>query len=195
MNIARKTLALDIGGVCIRLRPQRVFETLGFPEDTPLPPDALKLIDDYNCGRADNAQFCDGLRAVTQRPFSDEQLQAAWNLFLDAEIPTTTQFLRKLWNRGWHIVWFSDTQPWHLDCLRKYVSYAKEIPEGIYSFEVGAQKPSPLMYEAFEQRFGKPDLYLDDRLDNIQGALARGWNAVQYRETEELPALCQRLLQ
>ena len=37
------------------------------------------------------------------------------------------------------------------------------------------------MFSAFEQRFGVPDLYLDDRLDLVQAANSRGWHAVQAR--------------
>jgi hypothetical protein len=39
------------------------------------------------------------------------------------------------------------------------------------------------MFKAFEERYGKPDLYLDDRLCNIKGGIRNGWNAVLFTAT------------
>ena len=42
------------------------------------------------------------------------------------------------------------------------------------------------MYEAFEDQYGKPDLYIDDRPDNIAGGKQFGWNSQQFTSVEEL---------
>ena len=55
------------------------------------------------------------------------------------------------------------------------------VTDCVGSNEVHALKPEEAMFAAFERRFGVPDLYLDDRMDLINAANARGWHAVQAR--------------
>ena len=56
----------------------------------------------------------------------------------------------------------------------------------MYSFVSGAQKPAPEMFAAFEEKFGIPDLYTDDRAELIDAALKRNWNAVRFTSAENL---------
>ena len=177
-----KLLALDIGGVCLRLTPQRVFQSMNLDPDN-LPDGYEKAYHDYSIGKIGSWQFAKDLQAIVGQSMTVAQIHDAWMKFLDTEDLNTTRLLEALWDRGWHIVFFSDTQPWHIEGLRDILSYSKRIPDAIYSCDVGAEKPSDAMFAAFEERYGKPDLYLDDRLCNIEGGLRHGWHAVQFTET------------
>ncbi len=177
-----KLLALDIGGVCLRLTPERVFRDMNLDPNN-LPDGYNKAYHDYSIGKIGSWQFAKSIQNILNHKMSLDDIHDAWMLFLSTEIAETTMLLNELWKDGWHIVFFSDTQPWHIEGLRDILSYSKRIPEAIYSCDVGAEKPDDAMYDAFERRFGKPDLYLDDRLCNIEGGRRHGWNAVQYTET------------
>ena len=177
-----KLLALDIGGVCLRLTPERVFQSMNLDPDN-LPNGYEKAYHDYSIGKIGSWQFAKDLQAIVGQSMTIAQIHDAWMKFLDTEDLKTTKLLEALWDRGWHIVFFSDTQPWHIEGLRDILSYSKRIPDAIYSCDVGAEKPSDAMFTAFEERYGRPDLYLDDRLCNIEGGLRHGWNAVQFTET------------
>jgi len=177
-----KLLALDIGGVCLRLTPERVFQSMNLDPDN-LPNGYEKAYHDYSIGKIGSWQFAKDLQAIVRQSMTVAQIHDAWMKFLDTENLKTTRLLEALWDRGWHIVFFSDTQPWHIEGLRDILSYSKRIPDAIYSCDVGAEKPSDAMFTAFEERYGRPDLYLDDRLCNIEGGLRHGWNAVQFTET------------
>ena len=177
-----KLLALDIGGVCLRLTPERVFQSMNLDPDN-LPDGYEKAYHDYSIGKIGSWQFAKDLQAIVGQSMTVAQIHDAWMKFLDTEDLNTTRLLEALWDRGWHIVFFSDTQPWHIEGLRDILSYSKRIPDAIYSCDVGAEKPSDAMFTAFEERYGRPDLYLDDRLCNIEGGLRHGWNAVQFKET------------
>ncbi len=177
-----KLLALDIGGVCLRLTPERVFQSMNLDPDN-LPNGYEKAYHDYSIGKIGSWQFAKDLQAIVGQSMTIAQIHDAWMKFLDTEDLKTTKLLEALWDRGWHIVFFSDTQPWHIEGLRDILSYSKRIPDAIYSCDVGAEKPSDTMFTAFEERYGRPDLYLDDRLCNIEGGLRHGWNAVQFTET------------
>ncbi len=185
-----KTLALDIGGVCLTLDFQRARRYFGLEPFGSFHSDWMELIDYYSNGLIGSWQFAEGIRKLTANCFSDEQIHEGWNLIIGEEIPETTRLLNHLWDNGWRIVFFSDTQPWHIERLRDVLSYSKRIPEAIYSCDIGAQKPSNAMFEAFERSYGVPDLYLDDRQMNIDAGLARGWRAVRVE-----PGVCTQLVE
>lgn len=190
----RKLLALDIGRVCLALKPERAFAGLGVASNQAVPADLQRIIYAYSCGRLDSAQFAAALGEYLGGRYTATQLEEIWKSYLVGEITVTTWLLEQLWARDWHLVFFSDTQPWHNERLRELLSYSARIPEGVYSFEVGAEKPSDLMYETFESRFGKPDLYLDDLPQNIAGGFRHGWNAVRYIGAEATRETCEAIL-
>lgn len=47
-----------------------------------------------------------------------------------------------------------------------------------FSCDLGAAKPEAAVYRVVEEAFdGAPLVFLDDRANNVEGALARGWRA------------------
>lgn len=59
----------------------------------------------------------------------------------------------------------------------------------VLSYEIGAMKPDALIYEralAVAAVEPKKCLFVDDRLDNVAGARAMGWEAVVYHSVEQL---------
>lgn len=57
-----------------------------------------------------------------------------------------------------------------------------------YSARAGAMKPQPRFFEFVEARIGRhdePPLFFDDREDVVQGARARGWEAVLYEGLDD----------
>ena len=88
-------------------------------------------------------------------------------------------------------VFFSDISARHLKLVRRMFRASAMVPDGIYSFEVGAMKPEEPMFEAFEKRFGKPALYVDDREVLINAAKERGWNAVVFSGAKDLARALQ----
>ena len=65
----------------------------------------------------------------------------------------------------------------------------------VLSYEVRSMKPEPEIYRVSTQLAGKPPegiFFTDDRLENIQGALDAGWNAVQFTSADRLMDLVDR---
>ena len=175
-----KILALDIGGVCITLHMERALAALNIPDYNTASEQIRRAISGYNCGTVGSEEFCRIMQEQTGHVHSNDEIRRRWNLFLGETIPETTELVNALLDDGWRIAFLSDIQPWHADALPPLIPYLDRIKERIYSFEVGAEKPSPQMYKAFEEKVGRPDLYIDDRLNNIEGGCACGWNAIQY---------------
>jgi HAD superfamily hydrolase (TIGR01509 family) len=52
----------------------------------------------------------------------------------------------------------------------------------ILSYQVGAMKPSPEIYEVAETAAGVPPnqiLFIDDKQENVDAAIGRGWHSRQ----------------
>lgn len=57
------------------------------------------------------------------------------------------------------------------------------------SYQVHLLKPHREIFDLFCQKFDvRPEesLFIDDRPDNIQGAIAAGWHSVEFRDAEQL---------
>lgn len=183
----KKFLALDIGQVCLSIHPERRFAHLGFRSAAEVPPELLRLgVEEFECGRLSDAEFLAAARRLTGTSLSDAELAAALAAIIGEPIPGMNELVASLPARGVQPVFFSDTSALHLAEVRRKCAAAAMVPEGIYSFEVGARKPARAMFEAFESRFGRPVLYVDDRPELIAGAAQFGWNALRFTGAEAL---------
>lgn len=107
-------------------------------------------------------------------------------------MPGMKEQIEKYAASGYDFIFLSDISETHLaETLRK-CSFAHAVIGGIYSFEVGARKPDPAMFRAFESAYGRPAFYFDDRADNIDSAKKLGWNAIRFHSAEQLDILGDR---
>ncbi|TWU51048.1 Alpha-D-glucose-1-phosphate phosphatase YihX [Rubripirellula tenax] len=71
---------------------------------------------------------------------------------------------------------------WDWVIRQNYDVMKADLEVTILSYEVGVMKPHPRIYEAAEKAAGvSPDqiLFIDDKHENVDAAIARGWNARQ----------------
>ena len=238
MNNMTKTVALDIGGVCIKLHHDRCFEYFGYSNEPP-PEAVMRAFDQFERGLITEAEwlavFKNNLSPDFQPPateqlnnvepsghksleletcnidaikgcqfnltahhqtatppttgdglVSDEVIRYGWNMIIGQDILGIAKWIREMIADGYRFVYFSDTSQLHLLEVCRNFSAAHLIYGGIFSFDVKAKKPEAAMYEAFEAQYGKPDLYLDDRADNIAGGKKFGWNSQLFTSVENL---------
>lgn len=186
--MASKTIALDIGGVCVAVHPERCFGLLGYRSAQEIPVQVLAAIDRLEKGQMDAAQFLAVFRAHAHSALTDEYLVNAWNAMLGEPMPGMDELTREVQKYGHKIVLFSDTSPVHAEALRRKYPIFGHIPDAIMSFVVGAKNPEPAMYAAFEADHGRPDLYIDDRALCIEGGIAAGWTCRQFKGADALRA-------
>ena len=176
-------LALDIGNVCVRIDPLNCIRRLG---RAAIPPQLAAAATDFECGRIAETEFFSALYGMLERKFTVAEIRAAFDAILIEPVPGMTELVDSFPKMGVHAVFFSDISPAHLRRTRELFSAAANVPDGVYSFEAGAQKPAPRMLDAFESRFGRPDLYVDDREELILAARKRNWHAVRFTGAAEL---------
>ena len=177
-----KTIAVDIGNVSV------FIDTFAFPRALGLTdgftPEMRELQRRVEWGEITDEQFWGELLKLTPG-WNEEQLRKIFDSILLTPVPGMEALLARLSASDVQVAFFSDISPAHLKGFRQRFPSAANYP-GIYSFDVGAWTPSPTMFEAFEKRFGKPDIYIDDRLDLVEAARQHGWNAHQFQSAEWL---------
>ena len=180
-----KTIAVDIGNVSVFIDTFAFPRTLGLDGFTP---EMRELQRRVEWGEITDEQFFHELKAFTPPDWTEEHLRAIFDSILLTPVPGMEALLANLSASGVKVVFFSDISPAHLKGFRQRFPSAVNYP-GIYSFDVGAWKPSPKMFEAFEKKYGKPDIYVDDRLDLVEAAQKYGWNGLQFQNAEWLKGL------
>ncbi len=186
MNNITKTVALDIGGVCIQLHHDRCFDYFGHSIDEPIPEPVMIAFDQFERGLINEAEWLKIFKTHVGTNLSDADIRYGWNLIIGQDIAGIAKWIKEMIADGYRFVYFSDTSQLHLLEVCRNFSAAHLIHGGIFSFDVRAKKPEVAMYEAFEAQYGKPDLYLDDRPDNIAGGTAFGWNSQLFTSVEAL---------
>jgi HAD superfamily hydrolase (TIGR01509 family) len=90
---------------------------------------------------------------------------------------------------------FSNTNDIAVGHIRKRFPFFSNFDGYVLSYQHGAMKPTAKIYEIVEEQTGhkgKDIVYLDDRAENIEAGLARGWQALLHETPEKsIPALRQ----
>lgn len=183
---SRKIIALDIGGVCLTLQFDKCFEALNLRDGTT---EKAAFLD--NCIVLGNGEISEDLWLEKSFLILDgriprKRIREAWEMVMGPEIPGTAEFVRALAMHGYEFAFLSDTSSIHMKKFRAACSFWELSSGAVLSYEVGRHKPDAAMYEAFEERFGVPLLYLDDLQENVDAASARGWNSRLFRESLEI---------
>jgi putative hydrolase of the HAD superfamily len=143
--------------------------------------------------------------AVTRREFFEQirdaisfqgGLEEFGGYFADifAEIPPMIALHAELRRRGFKTYIFSNTNDLAIEHVGRNFPFFKNFDGYIYSHEVGAMKPDAKIYAAMEKlcgRTGADIVYLDDRLENVQAGLARGWRAILHETPEQTRAVLE----
>jgi len=90
---------------------------------------------------------------------------------------------RDLRRRGLPTFIFSNTNELAIRHIRKNFPFFSEFTGYFLSYEHHCMKPAPEFYEVLERRSGfcgEEIFYLDDRPENVQAAIARGWRALVH---------------
>jgi HAD superfamily hydrolase (TIGR01509 family) len=91
---------------------------------------------------------------------------------------------------------FSNTNDLAIEHIRNNFPFFNNFNGYVLSYEHGAMKPDPKIYEVVEKQVGHHGsavLYLDDRAENIATGAARGWQVILQETPEKTRAALQKL--
>lgn len=157
--------------------------------------DHSPLLYRYETGLMTRQEFFETVRQHTGFRGSFEEFG---QFFADIfwEIPLMVEAQATLRRRGIPTYMFSNTNDLAIEHIRRNFPFFSNFDGYILSYEVGAMKPHPKIYEDLEKMSGKRDaeiLYLDDRQENVDGGAARGWQVILQTAPEKSRAEIQRL--
>ena len=110
-------------------------------------------------------------------------------LFADifSEIEPMVAFHEWLRNRGIPTYIFSNTNELAVRYIRQRFPFFSRFTDYVLSYEHGSMKPDRRIYEVVERLSGKKGdaiLYIDDRLENIESGIQRGWQTIHHCSPE-----------
>lgn len=185
MKTVSKVIAIDIGGVCVQLHFKEFCEQLGVDWlDGSLSAEVQSIFNKFECGLCSEREWLDDLHKVSGHKFSDDKLIEIWNTIIGHDIEGMADVVREIVDLGYRFVFFSDTNLPHTHSINEKLSFSHLIEGAVFSFNVGAHKPDTSMFEAFENEFGKPCFYLDDKLMNIEGGTEYGWTSHHFKNAQ-----------
>jgi HAD superfamily hydrolase (TIGR01509 family) len=152
------------------------------------------LLVDYESGHLTRQEFFDHARRATG---FQGALEEFGEFFADifTAIPPMIELHAGLHRRGVPTYIFSNTNDLAIEHVRRNFPFFRDFDGYIYSYEVKAMKPDPIIYAALEKlagRRGAEILYLDDRPENVAGGAARGWRTILHETPEKTRAALEK---
>jgi 2-haloacid dehalogenase len=149
--------------------------------------DHSPLLFRYETGLMTKQQFFDEVRAFTKFQGDIEEFGLLFGDIFTA-MPRMIELHAALRAKGVPCYIFSNTNELAVAHIRRAFPFFAGFDGYVFSYEHGAMKPQPRLYEVVEEmtgRRGDQILYLDDRAENVAAGAARGWQAI-LQETPEL---------
>jgi HAD superfamily hydrolase (TIGR01509 family) len=194
--MAPEFLYFDLGKVLLHFDHQQMFRQMGEVAGI----DAQRvhavlfeagLQTEYELGQISSEAFYESFCERTgTRPDRDALARAANDIFeLNVSIlPVVAQ----LQHAGYRLGILSNTCWSHWEhCTRRFCILADAFGVHALSCEIHAAKPDPAIYAAAAERAGvagQEIFFTDDNPENVAGARAAGFDAVQYISTPQLAA-------
>jgi putative hydrolase of the HAD superfamily len=146
---------------------------------------------DYDAGRADFRQhwqaFCDAA-GVTLGPAQVERIAEMETLMWLRVNPSTLALAREIKAQGVRIAILSNMPYDLLAYVRREFDWLEEFEVKVWSCEVGATKPDPVIYRHCLDALGcapERTLFFDDRPDNVEAARQQGMEAHIFESAEQ----------
>ena len=166
------------------------------PEDLHAFLGSSPLLVDYESGRLTRKQFFDAVRDAVG---FDGGIVEFGKFFAEifSPIEPMIELHAELRRRGLPTYIFSNTNDLAVEHVRRDFPFFGNFDGYILSYEVGAMKPQPQIYEAMEKmsgRRGAEIVYIDDRLENVKAGSARGWRTILHETPEKTRAALEKYL-
>jgi glucose-1-phosphatase len=157
---------------------------------------ASPLLWQYECGQLSRQNFFEAIQSA----IGFQETVAEFNGYF-AEIFSLIEPMialhAELRRREFKTYIFSNTNDLAIEYIRRNFPFFKNFNGYILSYEVGAMKPQPEIYEAMEKMSGQRGadlIYIDDRLENVEGGNARGWRTILHESPEKTRTALEKFL-
>lgn len=191
-----KALIFDLGNVILGFDFTRTYEALArqcnfAPEQMT---DRLRLtglVHRYESGKISSQAFFREMVELLQLDgLSFENFRQIWFSIFDRETLCPESFFQHL-AANYRLILLSNTNELHFDLIRERFPLLGHFHHLVLSYQVGAMKPEPLIYqEAIRLAGCKPEecFYTDDVQDYVDAGKRAGLDAVQFLSYQQIRA-------
>jgi putative hydrolase of the HAD superfamily len=188
-----KALIFDLGGVLIPLDFKRGYAAIeracGHPAaEIPKKIGSTDLVRRYESGAIETQQFVTELCSLLELRVGFDEFCALWMSIFPPGALVPESLVESL-GRRYRLVLLSNTNPLHFDALEAAYPIIGHFRHRILSYEVGALKPSPVIYEAaIAAADCRPAecFFTDDVAAYVEGARQVGIDAVPFLSPDQL---------
>ncbi len=146
------------------------------------------LVQRFESGEIEPRDFVRRLSGHLNLDTTYENFCEIWSSIFLPETLIAEDFLRAL-ARNYRLVLLSNTNAIHFEMIRENYPLLRHFHSQVLSYEVGAMKPSPLIYQkAIEQAGCLPAecFFTDDIEAYVDGARAQGMDAVRFQSAAQI---------
>ncbi|MGQ0836167.1 MAG: HAD-IA family hydrolase [Gammaproteobacteria bacterium] len=179
-----RSIVFDVGWVFVHLDARPILECLAIGDaDRPALQALVESVhlDDHETGRVHGHALLERLAALARRPVSLEEVRAKW---LDMFVlqPPMVDLAHRLSER-YRVHLLSNIGDLHWAHLSREYGLHRIGHGALPSFLAGVMKPDAGIFAEAERRFGlepRATVFIDDRLENVDAARARGWQGILH---------------
>jgi HAD superfamily hydrolase (TIGR01509 family) len=144
------------------------------------------LLAQYETGLMSSEQFYQEIRGATGFAGDSDEFAAVFGDIFTA-IEPMIELQASLRLRGLPTYILSNTNEMAVRHIRNTFPFFSNFDGYVLSYEHGAMKPEPKLYQVLERHSGCQGgeiLYLDDRPENVEAGVARGWQVILHESAE-----------
>jgi HAD superfamily hydrolase (TIGR01509 family) len=201
--VPAKAIIFDIGRVIIRVNLSRLLEPLAAlaparsnseASERPTPQQIWRAIEsdprwtDWQEGRMTLRQWHEYVTGRLRVNVGFAEFCQAWNCTLDPQ-PILEDSLFETLGKVHKLALLSNTDPLHSDHIETHFSFVRHFPVRIYSWRVGASKPSPEIYLAALEALNihpSEAVYIDDIGEYTAAARRLGLATIEFENAGQL---------
>jgi HAD superfamily hydrolase (TIGR01509 family) len=204
-----KNIIFDLGGVILNIDYQLTidaFKRLGFEDFDAVFTQAKQtgVFDKLDKGLITPKEFRAGVRELAGKPFTDEQIDNAWNAML-LDFPKDRLKLLEQVHSQYRTFLLSNTNQVHFEVYNQILlntfgvkDLSHFFEKEYYSHVIHMRKPNAEVYEYILEQNGldkQETLFIDDTEQHIKGAVAVGLNAyhLKLNEGETIEGLFKKI--
>ena len=143
----------------------------------------------HEVGEIDMAEYFAGLKASGDFDISFEQFVEGWNAIFVGEMPGMAELLERA-ARQLPLYAFTNTNPDHEAVWSlRFADILANFQEIFVSSTIRLRKPDAAAYDHVVKAIGVPAeriVFFDDAIENVEGARARGLQAVHVRSSADV---------
>jgi len=188
-----KSIIFDLGKVIVPFDFNRAYERMSAHSGLPITEIRSRLIKSdlfrtFETGSIEPGEFVTQVCSLLDFTIEYKEFCEIWSSIFFPETLVSAALLESL-SRNYRLVLLSNTNAIHFEMIRENYPLLRHFHEFVLSFEVGAMKPSPVIYrKAVEAAGCKPEecLFFDDIGENIEGARGEGLDGVLFLGAKQL---------